>query len=400
MLDRMMSRIIGLVGAILVLAGILVGEAAAQGQPVKIGFSLPKTGIFAPGAPSQESAYVLWREQVNARGGLDVAGTRRPVEFVQYDDQSDPAKAVQIYEKLITDDKVDLVFAPWGTAHHFALAGLLERLKVPMMGNTAASVRIRELQAKYIWFPASGMPDDLAKGLADLMKTQNVKTAAVLTLQLPFSLEVRQHVMPALEKAGIKVVASSDYPPTVKDMTAQLSSVKAAKPDAVLSLSYPSDSVLYMNQARSLGIDAPFQLVLIGPSIPFFGTMFGPAADGIVSLGQWTPHQKKWPRAAPFYEAYKKRFNSEPDYLDTAIAYLSCEIVEQAVAKAGLDREKLRETYATGTFETISGNISFKGVQNTSPTVIAQIQGGQTHIVWPPDLATSQYQPKGSWPKN
>jgi branched-chain amino acid transport system substrate-binding protein len=399
MLDRMMGRLLSLVG-VLALAGTLAGEAGAQGQPVKIGFSLPKTGIFAPGAPSQENAYVLWREQVNARGGLNVAGTRRPVEFVQYDDQSDPAKAVQIYEKLITDDKVDLVFAPWGTAHHFALAGLLERLKVPMMGNTAASVRIRELQAKYIWFPASGMPDDLAKGLADLMKTQNVKTAAVLTLQLPFSLEVRQHVMPALEKAGIKVVASSDYPPTVKDMTAQLSSVKAAKPDAVLSLSYPSDSVLYMNQARSLGIDAPFQLVLIGPSIPFFGTMFGPAADGIVSLGQWTPHQKKWPRAAPFYAAYKKRFNSEPDYLDTAIAYLSCEIVEQAVAKAGLDREKLRETYATGTFETISGKLSFKGVQNNSPTVIAQIQAGQTHIVWPPELATSQYQPKGPWPKN
>jgi branched-chain amino acid transport system substrate-binding protein len=206
--------------------------------------------------------------------------------------------------------------------------------------------------------------------------------------------------MPALDKAGIRVVASSDYPPTVKDMTAQLAPVKAAKPDAVLSLSYPSDSVLYMQYARTLGIEAPFQLVLIGPSIPFFGKMFGPAADGIVSLGQWTPHQKKWARAAPFYDAYKKRFNDEPDYLDTAIAYLSCEIVEQAVAKAGLERERLRQAYATGTFETIAGRISFKGVQNDSPTVIAQIQGGQTHIVWPTDLATSQYKPKGPWPKN
>jgi branched-chain amino acid transport system substrate-binding protein len=183
-------------------------------------------------------------------------------------------------------------------------------------------------------------------------------------------------------------------------MTAQLTAVKGAKPDAVLSLSYPGDSVLYMQQARALGIDAPFQLVLIGPSIPFFGKMFGASADGIVSLGQWTPHQKKWARTAPFYEAYKKRFNEEPDYLDTAIAYLSCEIVEQAVAKAGLDREKLRETYASGKFQTITGEITFKGVQNNSPTVIAQIQNGQTHLVWPPELATSKYQPKGPWPKN
>ena len=65
--------------------------------------------------PLLRRAYELWREQVNAKGGLDVAGTKRPVEFVQYDDQSNPANAVRVYEKLITADKVDLLLAPWGT---------------------------------------------------------------------------------------------------------------------------------------------------------------------------------------------------------------------------------------------------------------------------------------------
>src|SRR5580704_2834939 len=83
------------------LAACAIGNAQAA-DPVKIGFSLPLTGIFAPAAPSQRNAYELWREQVNAKGGLDVAGTKRMVEFVSYDDQSDPGQAVKIYEKLIT----------------------------------------------------------------------------------------------------------------------------------------------------------------------------------------------------------------------------------------------------------------------------------------------------------
>ena len=396
-MNPMMKWIAAGAAAAAMTAGLAgAGQAA---DPVRIGYTLPKTGIFAAASASQDNAYELWREQVNAKGGLDVAGVRRKVEFVKYDDQSDPGKVVQIYEKLITDDKVDLLFAPWGTAHHFALAGVLERHKVPMMGNTAASVKIRDLKAKYIWFPASGMPDELAGELAKLMKKNGIRTAAVMTLQLPFSLEVRQFLLPALKSAGIDVVVAKEYPPTVKDMTAQLTAVKSRKPDAVLSLSYPADSVLYMKQARALGIDAPFQLVLIGPSIPFFAKVFGAATDGIVTLGQWSPYQDKWPRAKPFYAAYKKKFNGEPDYLDTALVYMSCEIVEQAVAKAGLDREKLRRAYVEGTFETIGGQISFKGAQVTAPTLIAQIQKGETHIIWPPSVATREYRPKPGWPK-
>ena len=375
------------------------GFSAQAADPVRIGYSLPKTGIFAPAAASQDNAYELWREQVNAKGGLNVAGSKRMVEFVKYDDQSDPGKVVQIYEKLITSDKVDLVFAPWGTAHHFALAGVLERHKVPMMGNTAASVKIRELKAKYVWFPASGMPDQLAESLVNLMKAQKVKTAAVMTLQLPYSLEVRQFLLPALKKAGIDVVVEKAYPPTIKDMTAQLTQVKAKSPDAVLSLSYPSDSVMYMKHAKALGIKAPFQVVLIGPSIPFFGKVFGAATDSVVTLGQWSPHQAKWTRAKPFLAAYKAKFKDVPDYLDTALVYMSCEIVEQAVAKAGLDREKLRAAYAGGTFETIGGQISFDGVQVVAPTLVSQVQKGEMHIVYPPELATSPYTPKSGWGK-
>ncbi len=110
------------------LLAALAGTAALAGlaapvlanDPVRIGYTIARTGLFAAAAPSQEQAYTLWAEQVNAAGGLDVAGTLRPVEFVSYDDESDPAKAAQLYERLITSDNVDLLMAPWGTPHRWS----------------------------------------------------------------------------------------------------------------------------------------------------------------------------------------------------------------------------------------------------------------------------------------
>ncbi len=135
------------------------GAALAQNPaPLRLGFSMARTGMLANATPSQMNTYELWREQVNARGGMDVGGVKRKVEFVVYDDQSKPEQAVRIYEKLITDDKVDLLLAPWGTPFHLSIAPVLEKYKFPMIGNTAASVALRQVKPGYIWFPTSAIP--------------------------------------------------------------------------------------------------------------------------------------------------------------------------------------------------------------------------------------------------
>ena len=74
------------------------------------------------------------------------------------------------------------------------------------------------------------------------------------------------------------------------------------------------------------------------------------------------------------------------------------EILEQAVAKAGLDKDKLRKVISSTTFKSINGPVRFEGVQNVAlPTMISQIQNGQQHIVWPPDQATSKVIAKPAW---
>jgi len=190
----------------LLLAAIAASTTGAYAQadaPVRIGFSMARTGIMAVATPPQQTTYDLWREQVNAAGGLDVGGKKRRVEFVSYDDQSKPEQAVRIYEKLITDDKVDLLLAPWGTPFHIAIAPVLEKYKFPVVGNTAASVALRQVKPGYIWFPTSAIPDRIAVELTAMMKGAGVKSAAIVSNVLPFSKEIKNFLEPELKTAKV-----------------------------------------------------------------------------------------------------------------------------------------------------------------------------------------------------
>ena len=380
-------------------AGLAPGWAAAQAdKPLRLGFSMARTGMLANATPSQANTYELWREQVNARGGMDVGGVKRKVEFVTYDDQSKPEQAVRIYEKLITDDKVDLLLAPWGTPFHISIAPVLEKYKFPMVGNTAASVALRQVKPGYIWFPTSAIPDRIAVELVAMLKQNGAKSAVVLANVLPFTKEIKNALEPELKKGGIDVKLSTEYPPEIKDMTSILTQAKQANPDAVLALAYPGDSVLYSKQAKELGLNSPFQFIAIGPSDAFFPKAVGPTAtEGVVTIAHWSP-RPEWKGSQAFYDTYTKKFGEDPDYLNSALAWMSLEILEKAVAKNGLDKEKIRATIAKDTFETINGPVRFDGVQNAiTPTAFVQYQGGKMQIVWPSSIASGKYQPKKGW---
>lgn len=371
---------------------------AQADKPLRIGFSMARTGMLANATPSQSNTYELWKEQVNARGGMDVGGQKRKVEFVTYDDQSKPEQAVRIYEKLITDDKVDLLLAPWGTPFQIAIAPVLEKFKFPMIGNTAASVALRQVKPGYIWFPTSAIPDRIGFELTAMLKANNVKSAVVLSNVLPFTKEIKNFLEPELKKAGIEIKLSTEYPPDIKDMTSILTQVKQANPDAVLALAYPGDSVLYAKQAKELGIASPLQFVAIGPSDAFFAKAVGASsAEGVVTIAHWTP-RPEWKGSQAFYDAYVRKFGEDPDYLNSALAWMSLEILETAVAKGGLDKNKIREVVSKETFDTINGKVRFDGVQNAiTPTAFVQTQKGKLQIVWPKSIATGQYEPKKSW---
>lgn len=378
---------------------LLVTRAAwAQEAPLRLGFSMSKTGPLAVATVSQSNTYELWLEQVNARGGMDVAGRKRKVEFVSYDDQSKPDQAVRVYEKLITDDKVDLLLAPWGTPFHIAIAPVLEKYRFPVVGNTAASVSVRKVKPGYIWFPTSAIPDRIGAELAAMLVENKVKTAAVIANVLPFTKEIKNFLEPELKKAGIEVRFTTEYPPDIKDMTPIVAQIKQADVDAVLALSYPGDSILYARQAKEIGIGSPFQFVAVGPSEPFFAKTVGSAtARNIVTIAHWSP-RPEWKGSQEFENDYIRKFGQEPDYLNSALAWTSLQILEAAVSRNGLDKEKIRQFVSSETFDTINGKVKFDGVQNViTPTAFVQIQQQGIKLVWPKSIANGTYMAKSGW---
>jgi branched-chain amino acid transport system substrate-binding protein len=373
-------------------------------EKIRIGFSMSLTGVYAFNAEGEINAYTLWSEQINKRGGIFVKDLNKklPVEFIYYDDKSQPDVAVRVYEKLITQDKVDLILTPSGTTIHFAVAPLCERYKIPFVGTTASSAKLKEIKTSYVWFITPSFPDRQMKALVDMLQTlkDQVKTVAIIHLQELSPTERLQYLEPYLKEAGIPVVLNKDYPLRAKDLIPLLAEVKAKNPDAVIALSYPTDSFLITTQAQEVSLNPKLFVELIGPAVSGFYEKFGPSTDGLLTQGHWSP-KGNWPGAKEFYENYLARWKKKPDYLNSVLAYMGCQILEQAIEKAGsLDREKIRDVIASQDFSTINGPVKFTGIENLkTPAMWLQWQKGDLEIVWPPEVATAKLLfPKPPWP--
>lgn len=392
-----------LIVAIILVAAFFATSSAAAKDNMTVGFSMSLTGIYAPGAKGQIDAYLLWEEVVNKKGGIFVKeyNKKLPVKLVYYDDKSETDTAVRVYDKLLTEDKVDILLSPYGTSIHFAVAPIAEKYKVPIVGSTAASVKLRDFKTKYFWFITSAVPDRQMAALVDLLKNLGIKKIAIIYAQELFPRENLQFLDPLVEKAGFEVTLHKDYPMGAKDLTTLLSEVKSKEPEAVIALCYPSGSFTITGQAKEVGLNPKFLFELVGPATTAFSPKFGAAKEGIATMGHWSP-KGKWEGAKEFFEQYQAKFNSKPDPLNSVLAYTACQIIEQSIEKVGsFDWAKIRDYIAKTEFQTINGPIKFSGLENMrTPSMILQWQKDDLEIIWPKATATAKpLFPKPAWPQ-
>ncbi len=209
--------------------GLAAGAAAlaapsvlrAQSGPVRIGYTMARTGPWTPGAQtSQEPNYLMWAAQQNAAGGLNVKGTKRQIELVSSDDRSDIETCVRSYEKLMGSDKVDLVLAPWGSGANFAVAPLANRYGYPFLAPTALSRRLVEMKLPY-FFLMLQQPKAMCDALVALLAANGVKTVAVIYTDDLFGLENYAAFKVALQGTGITMVEDKSFSTNTKDLSAE-----------------------------------------------------------------------------------------------------------------------------------------------------------------------------------
>ena len=379
------------------LLALALVPAFAQDAPVKIGYAIARTGPWSAGAQlTQEPNYIMWAERVNAAGGLNVKGKKRKVELVGFDDRSEAETVVRTYEKLMGSDKVDLILPPWGTGANFAVMPVVQKFGYPMIAPTATGRKLLALKNPY-FFAILQQPDLMMNALAEFLKARNVATAAVIHVDELFGLEQATALEAAFKEKGIRIIEMKSYPLGVKDLKPVLNDIKVKNPDAFIALSYPPDTFLVTAQAREIAFNPKAFYASVGTAFPIYRDKLGPTVEGVMGLGTLNP--KTSPAAKAYFDAHKERHKKEPDRWASAHAWAALQVMEQAVAKAGLDRKALRDAIASGEFDTVIGKVRFKNGENIStPGVVSQWQSGEFEVVWPPDRATAPaMHPKPTW---
>ncbi len=365
----------------------------AQQKPVRIGYAIARTGPWAGGAQvSQEPNFLLWAEQQNAAGGLDVKGVRRPIELVSSDDRSDIETCVRSYEKLMGSDKVDLILPPWGSNANFAIAPLANRYGYPMLAPTALSRKLVDMRLPY-FFSLLQQPDKMMGALVDMLKVNGVKTIAIVYMDDLFGLENFAALNNALKNTGIQVVERKGYPLGVKDLSPVLRGIKDLNPDAFIGITYPPDTILASKQAKEIGFNPKFFYASVGTAFQLYKNVMTPAgAEGVLGMGSW--NGKTSAAAKAYFDAHAKKFGGkEPDRWASGHCWAGLEVLTESVAKVGLDRKALRDHIAKNEFKTILGNIHFEGSEVSVPGTVGQWQNGEFEVVWPAKLATAKLNP-------
>ena len=395
------AAILAFAGALAALFVLGVGTGWAGHRPnneVLVGGAISQTGQYAEPAGRQVYSIKLWVDEVNARGGL----LGHTIVLRLLDDKSDIQTSIKLYEKLITEDKVDLLLAPYSSGITEAVANVNERYKMPFLAYGASSTPIWEKGRRYI-FNIVAVAEDYQKGAVHLARQIGVTKAAIIGQDSLFPRQAGKGAKDWCKKLGIDVVLEENYPTKQTDFTALLQKIKAADAEAVFSNSYFADSAAQLRQMRELNLNFKLYSSTIGPSLPNFPEQLGATAEYVLGFSQWEPLPKVLghPGMPGYIERYEKRFGEKPNY-HAGGAYGALQVTEAALKKVGsFDNEKLRDALATMEVQTIYGRykVDARGM-NSHEGLTFQVLRGQRRVVWPEKWAETRAElPTPEWSK-
>jgi branched-chain amino acid transport system substrate-binding protein len=360
----------------------LTSNVGAQQPPIKIGMSMPQTGGLAGGGRASLLGIEIWRDDVNARGGL----LGRKVELVVYDDKSSASETPAIYSKLLDVDKVDLLFAPYATVPTAPIMPLVKQRGLLLIGNF--SFQVNSKVGHDMWFNNApwGPPDSWASSFLDLGQKAGGKTIALLAADQEFAQNLAKTAREVATKRNMPIVFDQAYPPNTVEFSSIIRALKAAKPDIVYVASYPPDSAGILRAVNEIGIGDNVKIFGGGMVGLQFGAVMenlGSLLNGVVNYNSWLPEKSMYyDGTKEFFETYSKRaVEAKVDPLGYYLApfgYASGQLVEQAIKAVGsLDQKALAKYLRENTHKTIVGPITFAadGEWKETGTLQAQFRG-------------------------
>jgi branched-chain amino acid transport system substrate-binding protein len=367
------------------------GSSASSTAPVTIGISLPLTGDFSQPGGEARKGYEIWRDEINAKGGL----LGRKVTLKITDDASSQDTVVTDYTRLISQDKVDLVLGTFSSLLNFPASAVAEKNGYLYVEPAGGSPKMFTRGFKKLFFAqqatAEHQPDVFVNYLKSLPADQRPKTAAYPTQDDPFTTPVIQSMQKQLEALGVKTVYTTTYPADATNFQTIASAIAAAKPDLVAQGAVFEDGVGLVRSLQQLNFSPKF---LFQTSAPTNGNQYSDGigaknTEGVFYTVSWN-EKAKTPNNDQFVADYKKKYAGAIPAEDAADAYATAQVLQAAAeAVKGLDQNKMAQWLHSNTVQTILGPLKWD--QTGAPTsdfLLGQWQNGTPEIVAPKAAAT------------
>ena len=381
-----------------VLAFVSLPLTCGFAQTINIGFTVSKTGALNVDSLEQYRGFELWRDQVNAAGGIKAGGKTYKVQFVgNYDDESNVKRVQQLYTRMILQDNADFLFSPYSSSLTATAAIVTEQYGKIMLTSGSAEGKTYTLGNHYL-FQMFAPATEYLKGVLDMLKAKDPKaTVAFVYEDASFSVAVVNPAKAYAQQLGFNVVFSEAYAPNTTDFSAIIDKVIASKPNVLIGGGHYPDGSTLARQLYSHKVNLKMITLLVAPDSPQWSEL-GDAAVGVVVPSQWEPQTafkaQYGPSGADFAKAYTAKYNVPPSY-ESAGGYACGLILQRAIEQAGsTDTAKVAGALNATDLTTFYGQTKFAtsandhGLQIGHSMVLAQWQKDKSgalvkQVVWP-----------------
>jgi branched-chain amino acid transport system substrate-binding protein len=364
--------------ALLALPAIATAGAA---EPIRIGFGMALTGGLAANGKSALVAMQIWRDDINAKGGL----LGRPVELVFYDDQSNPSAVPGIYTKLLDVDKVDLVVGGYATNMIAPAMPVVIQHNMAFIGLLGLAVNSEFHYPKYFaMIPTGPEPKPaFSKGFFEVAEAQNPKpkTIAIIGADAEFARNAADGARQNAKAAGLQIVYDKTYPPSTVDYSPIVRAIQATNPEIVYVASYPPDSAGMVRAINEIGLNVKLCCGgMVGLQSAALKTQLGPLLNGMVNYDFWLPAPTmQFPGIMELLKKYQAKAPAEGvdalGFYMPPFAYAYLQVLGEAVeGTKGLDQDKLAAYIHEHTFKTVAGDIKFGENGEWAEARVLQVQ--------------------------
>ena len=365
---------------------------------ITIGFTTSQTGPLNVDSLGLVRGYELWRDEVNAAGGIKAGGKSYKVNFVSYDDQSVGGRVQQLYTRIVNQDRAQFLFSPYSSGLTAPAAIISEQYGKVMVDAGGAEEKPFQLGNKNLFMVITSASHYLS-GAVEALKAKNphAKVAMVYSDD-PFSKAVLTATKQQAEAAGLQVVMDVSYAPSTTDFGPIVNKVISSNADAFMGGGHYSDGATLARQMYDQKANMKWVSILVAPGDDKFGEL-GPAALGVTVPSQWELQVSYKPEFGPttpeFAKAFEDKFHAKADY-HAASGYTAGQILQQAIEQANsIEPEKVAAALNATDVTTFFGHIKFAtdpghhGLQTAHEMVLAQWQkvNGKPgrQVVWPLD---------------